>query len=41
MSNLNPKMNQTAIEFNGNHHYSQIWDGKTFLNFTNCLKGEN
>ena len=41
MSNLTQKMNQTSIEINGNLHFSQIWDGKSFWNFTNCLKYEN
>ena len=41
MSNLTPKMNQTSIEINGNLHFSQIWDGESFWNFTNCLKYEN
>ena len=34
-------MNQTPIKINGNLHFSQIWDGETFWNFTNCLKCEN
>ena len=41
LSNLTPKMNQTSIEINGNLHFSQIWDGETFWNFTNYLKYEN
>ena len=41
MSNLTPKLNQTSIEINGNLHFSQIWDGESFWNFTNCLKCEN
>ena len=41
MSNLTPKMNQTSIEINGNLHFSQIWDGESFWNFTYFLKWEN
>ena len=41
MSNLIPKMNQTSIEINGNLHFSQVWDGKSFWNFTYSLKCEN
>ena len=42
MSNLTPKVNQIFIEINAkNLHFSQIWDGESFWNFTNCLKCEN
>ena len=41
MSNLTPKMNQTSIEINGNLHFTQILDGESFWNFTNCPKCEN
>ena len=34
-------MNQTSIEINGNLHFSQIWNGEIFWNFTNYLKYEN
>ena len=41
MSNLISNTNQTPIEINGNLHFSHIWDGESFWNFTNCLKCEN
>ena len=41
MSNLTQKMNKTSILINGNLHFSQIWYGETFWNFTNYLKCEN
>ena len=41
MSNLIAKITQTTIEINGKLHFSQIRDGETSLNFTQCLKKVN
>ena len=41
MSNLTTKMTQSSIEINGKLHFSQIWDGQTYLNLTHCLKYED